>query len=77
MPSGHVLTHADWQRVEQTCVEHDLFLLYDAAMEAILFDGTRAVGVQYKPARGTPVTVPTATTPTTPTANQKAPVILR
>src|SRR4051794_8348325 len=39
MPSGHVLTDADWRRVEALCAERDLFLLYDAAMEDILFDG--------------------------------------
>ena len=39
MPSGHVLNDADWRRVEAACAEHDLFLLYDAAMEDILFDG--------------------------------------
>ena len=39
MPSGHVLGDADWRRVEALCAERDLFLLYDAAMEDILFDG--------------------------------------
>src|SRR3954454_17023854 len=39
MPSGHVLTDADWRRVEALCAERDLFLIYDAAMEDILFDG--------------------------------------
>jgi aspartate/methionine/tyrosine aminotransferase len=39
MPSGHVLSDADWRRVEALCAEHELFLLYDAAMEDILFDG--------------------------------------
>jgi aspartate/methionine/tyrosine aminotransferase len=39
MPAGHVLGDADWRRVEALCAERDLFLLYDAAMEDILFDG--------------------------------------
>jgi N-succinyldiaminopimelate aminotransferase len=39
MPAGHVLSDADWRRVEAVCAERDLFLLYDAAMEDILFDG--------------------------------------
>lgn len=39
MPSGHVLDAADWAFVAGLCEEHDLLLLYDAAMERILFDG--------------------------------------
>lgn len=39
MPSGHVLDAADWAFVAGLCAEHDLLLLYDAAMERILFDG--------------------------------------
>jgi aspartate/methionine/tyrosine aminotransferase len=39
MPSGCVLTREDWAFVASLCVERDLFLLYDAAMEALLFDG--------------------------------------
>jgi aspartate/methionine/tyrosine aminotransferase len=39
MPSGHVLDRGDWEVVAELCARHDLFLLYDAAMEAILFDG--------------------------------------
>ena len=42
MPSGAVLTRAEWQAVAETCVARDLLLVYDAAMERILFDG-RAV----------------------------------
>jgi aspartate/methionine/tyrosine aminotransferase len=39
MPTGHVLTAEDWGLVTALCVERDLFLIYDAAMEDILFDG--------------------------------------
>jgi aspartate/methionine/tyrosine aminotransferase len=39
MPSGHVLSGSDWERVEALCVERDLLLIYDAAMEDIVFDG--------------------------------------
>jgi aspartate/methionine/tyrosine aminotransferase len=39
MPTGHVLDAGDWSLVASLCAEHDLFLIYDAAMEDILFDG--------------------------------------
>ncbi len=38
MPSGAVLDAADWREVARLCHEHDLLLIYDGAMEAILFD---------------------------------------
>jgi len=38
MPTGHVLDRADWEFVVELCRAHDLLLLYDAAMERILFD---------------------------------------
>jgi aspartate/methionine/tyrosine aminotransferase len=44
MPTGHVLTREDWVAVAEVCERHDLFLLYDAAMEAILFDGREPAG---------------------------------
>ena len=44
MPSGCVLDHDDWAAIAAACHEHDLFLIYDAAMEAILFDGRTPVG---------------------------------
>ena len=44
MPSGCVLDHDDWAAVADVCHRHDLFLIYDAAMEAILFDGRTPVG---------------------------------
>lgn len=42
MPTGAALTRAEWEAVAAACTAHDLLLIYDAAMERILFDG-RAV----------------------------------
>ncbi len=39
IPSGAVLSETEWQAVADLCCEHDLWLLYNAAMERILFDG--------------------------------------
>jgi aspartate/methionine/tyrosine aminotransferase len=39
MPSGGYLDEDDWSAVCDLCREHDLFLVYDAAMERLLFDG--------------------------------------
>lgn len=39
MPSGAVLDSAEWETVANVCREHSLWLLYNAAMERILFDG--------------------------------------
>jgi aspartate/methionine/tyrosine aminotransferase len=39
MPTGCVLTASEWAAVARECVERDLLLVYDAAMERILFDG--------------------------------------
>jgi aspartate/methionine/tyrosine aminotransferase len=39
MPSGGYLDEDDWQAVCNLCRERDLFLVYDAAMERLLFDG--------------------------------------
>lgn len=39
MPSGCVFESEDWAAVAEACSRHDAFLLYDAAMEALLFDG--------------------------------------
>ncbi len=38
MPGGGVLSRQDWARVCQLCVEADAWMLYDSAMERILFD---------------------------------------
>jgi aspartate/methionine/tyrosine aminotransferase len=43
MPSGCVLTRSDWAFVASLCVSRDLWLIYDAAMEALLFDGREPV----------------------------------
>ncbi len=39
MPSGGVLGAGDWAVVAALCERHDLWLLYNAAMERILYDG--------------------------------------
>jgi aspartate/methionine/tyrosine aminotransferase len=39
MPSGGTLDEEDWHLVCTLCRERDLFLVYDAAMERLLFDG--------------------------------------
>ena len=39
MPSGAVLDHDEWAAVCDILGEHDVPLLYDAAMERLLFDG--------------------------------------
>ncbi len=38
MPTGHVLTLDEWKAVARICIEADVWLLYDAAMERILYD---------------------------------------
>jgi aspartate/methionine/tyrosine aminotransferase len=38
MPAGAVLDAGDWREVARLCREHDLLLIYDGAMETILFD---------------------------------------
>lgn len=43
MPSGGYLEAGDWQLVAQLCVEHDLTLILDAAMERLLFDKRKVV----------------------------------
>jgi N-succinyldiaminopimelate aminotransferase len=42
MPTGAVLDAGDWGVVAQLCVQHDLLLILDSAMERLVFDG-RAV----------------------------------
>jgi aspartate/methionine/tyrosine aminotransferase len=39
MPSGGTFDEDDWQLVCDLCRERELFLIYDAAMERLLFDG--------------------------------------
>lgn len=38
MPSGAVLHAEEWQALAEICHKHDLWLIYNAAMERILFD---------------------------------------
>jgi N-succinyldiaminopimelate aminotransferase len=39
MPSGGMLDAGDWALVADLCVEHDLLLILDSAMERLVFDG--------------------------------------
>ncbi len=39
MPSGAVLDRAEWQAVADACREADAWLIYNAAMERIVYDG--------------------------------------
>jgi aspartate/methionine/tyrosine aminotransferase len=39
MPSGAVLSADDWEAIAEVCRRHDLWLIYNAAMERILYDG--------------------------------------
>lgn len=41
MPSGGWLDEDDWRLVCDLCRDHDLALIYDAAMERLLFDGRK------------------------------------
>jgi aspartate/methionine/tyrosine aminotransferase len=43
MPSGGYLDRGDWEAVCDVCRERDLFLIYDAAMERLLFDDRELV----------------------------------
>jgi N-succinyldiaminopimelate aminotransferase len=38
LPSGIVLDREDWAVVAEVCIEHDLLLILDTAMERLLFD---------------------------------------
>ncbi len=39
MPSGAVLNEAEWSAIAELCTDADLLLLYNAAMERIVYDG--------------------------------------
>src|SRR5262249_40877590 len=39
MPSGAVLNRGEWEAIAALCLRHSLWLLYNAAMERILYDG--------------------------------------
>ena len=43
LPTGAYLTEEDWKVVSELCKAHDLWLIYDAAMERLLFDGKKVV----------------------------------
>lgn len=43
MPSGAVLNAAEWEAVAEFCRRADCWLLYNAAMERILFDGRQVI----------------------------------
>lgn len=43
MPTGHVLTEEEWKAVSDVCIKGDLWLLYDAAMEKILYDQRKVI----------------------------------
>ncbi|MGH7549934.1 MAG: pyridoxal phosphate-dependent aminotransferase [Gemmatimonadota bacterium] len=43
MPSGAVMTPEEWDTVAELCRERNLWLLYNAAMERILFDGRTVI----------------------------------
>jgi len=43
MPTGAVFTRQDWDSICATCQEADAWLLYDSAMERILFDGLDSI----------------------------------
>ena len=42
MPSGHVFNGEEWAAVADACERVDCWLLYDAAMDQILFDGSES-----------------------------------
>src|SRR5439155_2561275 len=39
MPTGGVLSREDWEAIAEVCRSANAWLLYDAALERILFDG--------------------------------------
>lgn len=43
MPTGHVLNEIEWKTVADICIKTDSWLLYDAAMERILFDNRKVM----------------------------------
>lgn len=38
MPTGHILTQEEWEAIARVSIQADAWLLYDAAMERILYD---------------------------------------
>jgi aspartate/methionine/tyrosine aminotransferase len=43
MPTGAVLEPDEWKAIAELCEANDLWLLYNAAMERILYDGRRVI----------------------------------
>lgn len=43
MPTGHILTQEEWKAVANVAIATDSWLLYDAAMEKILYDGRKVI----------------------------------
>ncbi|MEM6629970.1 MAG: pyridoxal phosphate-dependent aminotransferase [Bacteroidota bacterium] len=43
MPSGAVLSAEDWETIADLCREHQLWLIYNASMERLLFDGKAVI----------------------------------
>ena len=43
MPSGAVFSRRDWQVICEACIENDAWMLYNSAMERILFDGAEHI----------------------------------
>jgi aspartate/methionine/tyrosine aminotransferase len=43
MPSGAVLNRAEWEAIAEACVAANVWMIYDAAMERILYDGSTPI----------------------------------
>ena len=43
LPTGLYLDRQDWQSICEVCVEHDMFMILDAAFERLLFDGREVI----------------------------------
>ncbi|KAK2749386.1 hypothetical protein FQN57_006318 [Myotisia sp. PD_48] len=41
MPSGGTFNESDWMLIADLCVQHDLLLILDTAMERLLYDGNK------------------------------------
>jgi aspartate/methionine/tyrosine aminotransferase len=39
MPSGAVLNRSEWEAIAKACIDADAWMIYNAAMERILYDG--------------------------------------
>ncbi len=52
MPTGAVLSQEEWDAVAELCRERELWLLYNAAMERILFDSRRVIHPAALPGMG-------------------------